>query len=630
VFLVVAPKRRLTIMKTFTSLLLAIATANPIWAGPGALAGALQKGLIEEEVNRDVQAAIQAYESAVAQFDKDRQLAATAIFRLAENYRRTGRTNEAAKLYQRIAREFPDQEQLVAASQRHLPGQPGVELPHPLIQGQEELEEIRKLQELMKNSPDLLRAPGEAGSTRLHQAAANGHLKAASFLLDHGIEADVRKASGHTPLYDAALNGRKAMAELLISRGADPNATTRAGSSPLHIAASQGHRAVAEVLLKNSSEIDARTRDGSTPLLLAVSKNQVHVTRLLIEQGANLEIPGGQGLERRTPLHAAVLQANVQTVRLLLAHGADIESRNSTGDPPLHAAVWPVERPGVRFTHPRDPMSAEKIFVLLLESGADVDSRGSKEGTALHRAIRLHNERAAELLLAHGADINVQDATGATPLMARAGEYSLEMARAGEYSQDLAKFLLNKGAETDLQNNAGETVLHLAAAALNVEFLELLLKHGADPNIPDHQNRTPLDYLTPARREGAELIRMIELLEEYGGRSGFHTVTGTAFGARLHGPRWKVSTVMTATKILEQLQSPPPSRAIGEPAPSRPLEHSVEFKIYRVSSDGTDQEIIVDVPAIRRGESEDVIIEDGDRLEIRAIPPDTHRQLENR
>jgi hypothetical protein len=47
----------------------------------------LQKGLFEEEANHDLAAAMQAYQSVIERMDKDRKLAATAIFRLGECYR---------------------------------------------------------------------------------------------------------------------------------------------------------------------------------------------------------------------------------------------------------------------------------------------------------------------------------------------------------------------------------------------------------------------------------------------------------------------------------------------------------------------------------------------------------------
>ena len=65
-------------------------------------------------------AAIGDYKEVIEQFDHQRQLAATAIFRLGECYRKLGRANEAAVQYQRIVREFDDQKELVALSRQNL------------------------------------------------------------------------------------------------------------------------------------------------------------------------------------------------------------------------------------------------------------------------------------------------------------------------------------------------------------------------------------------------------------------------------------------------------------------------------------------------------------------------------
>jgi tetratricopeptide (TPR) repeat protein len=82
----------------------------------------LQRGLFEEEANQNLGAAIQAYQAVASQFDKDRKLAATAIFRLGECYRKQGNTNDAAAQYERILREFSDQPTLVTLSRQNLAG----------------------------------------------------------------------------------------------------------------------------------------------------------------------------------------------------------------------------------------------------------------------------------------------------------------------------------------------------------------------------------------------------------------------------------------------------------------------------------------------------------------------------
>src|SRR5436305_11465181 len=91
-----------------------------VWTAPThaaeTLSETLQKGLFEEEANHNLDAAIKAYQSVLQQTDEQRKLAATAIFRLGECYRKLGKTNEASGQYERILREFSDQTTLADLS----------------------------------------------------------------------------------------------------------------------------------------------------------------------------------------------------------------------------------------------------------------------------------------------------------------------------------------------------------------------------------------------------------------------------------------------------------------------------------------------------------------------------------
>jgi tetratricopeptide (TPR) repeat protein len=80
------------------------------------LAEMLRKGVIEEEKNQNLNAAIQAYQSVLSQSDQDRPTAATALFRLAECYRKQGKSDQAIAAYKRVASEFQDQTKLAEQS----------------------------------------------------------------------------------------------------------------------------------------------------------------------------------------------------------------------------------------------------------------------------------------------------------------------------------------------------------------------------------------------------------------------------------------------------------------------------------------------------------------------------------
>src|SRR4051812_38091728 len=85
-----------------------------------ALTQSLQQGLFEEEANHNYDAAIKSYQSVISQADEHRKVVATALFRLGECFRKLGKTNEATAQYQRIIRDFTDQEQLVKLSRDNI------------------------------------------------------------------------------------------------------------------------------------------------------------------------------------------------------------------------------------------------------------------------------------------------------------------------------------------------------------------------------------------------------------------------------------------------------------------------------------------------------------------------------
>ncbi|XOV72253.1 MAG: tetratricopeptide repeat protein [Verrucomicrobiota bacterium] len=79
------------------------------------------QGLIQEEVHQDLEKAVEHYQSILTTYDAQRDVLAMSMYRLAESLRKLGRIDEAAPLYERIVREFPDKQSLVMLSQRFVP-----------------------------------------------------------------------------------------------------------------------------------------------------------------------------------------------------------------------------------------------------------------------------------------------------------------------------------------------------------------------------------------------------------------------------------------------------------------------------------------------------------------------------
>lgn len=120
----------------------------------------------------------------------------------------------------------------------------------------------------------------------------------------------------------------------------------------------------------------------------------------------------------------------------------------------------------------------------LIAAGADVNAKNDRAGwTPLSRAVYNGRVDVARLLIEKGADVNAKDSAGWTPLYG-AVSYG---------KKEVVSLLITKGADVNARNNGGVTPLHRAAVWGNKEVAELLISKGADVDAKDNAGNTPLD-----------------------------------------------------------------------------------------------------------------------------------------
>lgn len=125
---------------------------------------------------------------------------------------------------------------------------------------------------------------------------------------------------------------------------------------------------------------------------------------------------------------------------------------------------------------------------------------------------RLLKLEIAKLLVEKGADVNASDATGMTAL------HWTEMLNFPEY----ARLLIQHGARVNIRTSLGmQTPLYYACLANNVDSVDLLIKNGADVNVRDWEGRTILGYLRHLAMPAGggtttDFGAVIRLLERYG------------------------------------------------------------------------------------------------------------------
>jgi ankyrin repeat protein len=443
----------------------------------------------------------------------------------------------------------------------------------------------------------LLRAGADAdaqnafGTSALAEAAIGGYTDVIAALLDGGATADLANPEGETPLMAVARTGNVEAATRLLDAGADVNAIELWGQqSALMWAAAQHQPEMIKLLISRGADVDARgavrhwerkvikeprpkdmNQGGFTPLLYAAREGCIECAKELVAGGADLDLPDPH---RVTPLVMALLNLHFDFAAYLIEAGADVNKWDLYGRSPLYMAAdtstLPVMGNGNMVVLPSmDKLTALDVARLLLEKGANVnaqlkrrppyrnvpqdrggDSILSQGATPLLRAARAGDTPMVELLLAHGALIDLPSNQGVTPLMAAAGvEYGLRVTRGRNRTEEgvisTMRALLDAGADIDakmLIEPRGEsaahllvieqrlsdfsydyrgrqvpsarakphrTALHGAAMKGFTPFVKFLAENGADLYATDANGATALDlaegnYNEPFLRQAAE------------------------------------------------------------------------------------------------------------------------------
>jgi ankyrin repeat protein len=410
------------------------------------------------------------------------------------------------------------------------------------------------------------------GTTPLHWAVRTGDLTAVKRLLHDGANAKATNRYGVTPLSLAAEGGDAAMIDALVAAGADATASLSAGQTMLMIAARTGNPAAIRALVAHGARVNARENVlGETALIWAAAENHGDAIAALAQAGADVNLRSlelkfprrdyGDGKSGRftvlprggwTPLmyaarqdakqairalvaaHAtvnavdpdgttaltfAIINAHYDTAAMLLELGADPNVADSRGMTPLYAAVdmhTLDETPGRPAPKQTDALDSLGTMERLLAKGANPDARLrttvlervhnngdpvlGEGATPLMRAMRKADVAAARVLLAHGAAPNAAMKGGVTAVMIASGfggqvrfaEYNPHSGTERE-AADCVKLALDRGADVNAANDAGQTALHIAAAQRGDEFIRFLVGNGARVDAKDKQGHTPVD-----------------------------------------------------------------------------------------------------------------------------------------
>jgi ankyrin repeat protein len=417
---------------------------SPLLAEEKSLREELRDALYTEEVTRDAAAAAVAYEALIMHYDDQKQVAASALFRLAEFRRKQGRKADAIAHYQRLLTEFPTSEAETKLAKENLTAL-GVALPSTApvtanIPVDDEEKLLQRLKTLRETSPDLV------NHEDLESAVGKGYFRIVEWLIKEVKVTDRDKKC----LVEAAYEGNSKMTEFLIDLLGDT--LKEQLPSALEAASAEGYVEVARALIKagasvnkvdeassvsESTKID-RLKIDHSPLIAALRNGEFEVADLLIDLGANLNSVEGE--ERVTPLSTLIRldnEAMPQYLEKLITKGADIH-----------------EKINIAFRYMRNGQKSPNGRILNL----------------LGLALNLGNSQVASILITKGAKL---DDPGIFSSIVQLDEKELKV----------AEMLIEAGVDPNSQISDGRTLLAFAYEKNHLNLVKLLVAKGASPNV---------------------------------------------------------------------------------------------------------------------------------------------------
>ncbi len=373
------------------------------------------------------------------------------------------------------------------------------------------------ISKLIAEHADVNAALGD-GATALHWAASRDDVATARLLIAAGAKPNPKtRVAGLTPLFAAATNGSAEMIELLARAGADVNAADSTGATVLMAAATSGSEAAVRALLSHGARVNATENShGYTAIFFAASAGRSGVITLLAQHGADLRITSK--VTRLVAEKSVVDDDDYPLDAEVILHNnlppGDKEAKAALAGRRANAEVAGGLTALLLAARDNKPAAVKA----LLDSGAAINQPAASDQTTplLMAAINGHWE-VGKLLVDHGADPNLVNADGLTPLYAVidaewapiGGSANPQTGQEKITHIDFLRTLLEKGANANARlgrklwyrptahdqmwvGTPGSTAFWRAAQATDVAAMKVLVEHGANPKLASNENDTPL------------------------------------------------------------------------------------------------------------------------------------------
>ncbi len=329
-----------------------------------------------------------------------------------------------------------------------------------------------------------------------------------------------RTSDGTSALQWAVYHNDVDLIDRLLAAGADVNVKNDYGATAMSEAAVIGNVAVLRKLLSAGADVESANADGQTALMTIARTSNVEAARLLISRGA--KVNAVEQWHGQTPLMWAAAESQPAMLRLLIEHHAQLDARSKVNDWERQVTAEPrmQARPSGGFTALL--YAARKGCLecaqILVKAGADKNLADPDGVSPMLLAVLNFNFDVAAFLLQQHANVDKWDWWGRTPLYSVVDLNTLPTGgRADRPSLDktsgvqLVQMMLEAGANPNLQlklfppyrslrdDRGADSLLTIgtpplvrAAKAGDVPVMRLLIAHGANLELPTINGVTPL------------------------------------------------------------------------------------------------------------------------------------------
>jgi len=385
-------------------------------------------------------------------------------------------------------------------------------------------DDLNVVKDLCDKGADVNLVENEYKNSALFMSISKNKIDISKYLINNGANVNLLNIYNENVLFWAVVHKNNELVELLCSKGCNINIFNNKGEHPLFLAIKLKEYEIVKILIKYKANLEMKENIyEDTPLLAAMKSEEI--ASLLIDSGANIH---AENKIKDTPIHIATLLNNFPIVKKLYEKGADLNKMNVQSHNPIIFATGNGYIEIFKFLLDnnvnldvkdvnKEPLlniciihnRIEMMELLIKKDESLINNIDYDYKTPLTVAVKLNKIEFVELLLKYGANPNPKISVDYSPIHEAFINnndkiidllikydvnkmHLLNMYIWFDKFEEIEPLIQNNKYLINQRNTDYNTPLMFAASQNKIKTVELLLKYGANPNINNYSNRSPL------------------------------------------------------------------------------------------------------------------------------------------